>query len=278
MCTNIVYTAFDGDHMVYIDCMREIAIKNGYIPVNPEHALGYYLATRSHNDSKYEVMKDCLSLSQIANEFWVFSDKDTFKLTDLPEGVVIEILLWLRKKNGPIKFFTIKKVVKNLSKTTRALYKGDVLRLNESDIIEMLEKSYFQEISDFIDSVYLLIRPVIYVDIRDYDYKYVDWIRAKLFASEKVPAVPQHLIPRNVYDVLGKSRSYQVELESLREATSGIWAVYHSSSKFDELKKKYADHLSLVTFVSLREAGVPKYANPRNWSITTRETQENLAI
>jgi hypothetical protein len=109
-----VYTSFDGDQMIYIDCMRKLAIKNGLIPINPEHALGYYLSTRAHNDSKIEVMKDCLSLTMVSDEFWVFSEDESTPLDTLSEGILIEILLWIRQKNLPIKFFNITKTVLNL--------------------------------------------------------------------------------------------------------------------------------------------------------------------
>lgn len=82
-----VYTSFDGDQMIYIDCMRKLAIRNGLIPINPEHALGYYLSTKSHCDSKAEVMKDCLSLTMVSDEFWVFAENEDVPLNVLSEGI-----------------------------------------------------------------------------------------------------------------------------------------------------------------------------------------------
>lgn len=75
-----VYTSFNGDNMVFIDCMRRIAIINGYVPINPEYALGYYLSTTSHDGNKSEVMKDCLSLAMAADEFWLFTESEDIVL------------------------------------------------------------------------------------------------------------------------------------------------------------------------------------------------------
>lgn len=106
-----VYTSFNGDQMIYIDCMRKLAIRNGLIPINPEHALGYFLSTEAHGSSKAEVMKDCLSLVMVSDEFWVFSEREDTALESLSEGILIEILLWVRQRGTPIRFLSISETV-----------------------------------------------------------------------------------------------------------------------------------------------------------------------
>ena len=78
-----VYTSFDGDDMIYIDLMREHAIRLGYVPINPEHALGYHLSTTSHRNLKYEVMKDCMSLAHACDNFWVYTNDPEMRVSSL---------------------------------------------------------------------------------------------------------------------------------------------------------------------------------------------------
>ena len=271
-----VYTSFDGDLMVYIDCMRKLAVKNGFVPINPEHALGYYLSTRAHSDSKSEVMKDCLSLTMIADEFWVFSESEDDPLSAFPEGVLIEMLLWVRQKDLPIKVFSIPQTVVSLRYSSSQGYVGRPLVVKEADLKSVLSDRYFHEISAYLDKVTPILRPVTFIDIRNEDFKYVDWVRAKAYEVGKVPIVPQHLIPEFVYALHDMQGEYDASVEALREVSSGVWAIHHSHEKLEELREKYKESRLMVTYISLQELNVPKYANPRNWSITTKELQENL--
>src|SRR6185436_11292566 len=72
----IIYTAFDGDHILRIDAMRTRIMKEGKLALNPEHVLGYYVSTHAHSDKKFDVMRDCLALVDAAEEFSVFVDND----------------------------------------------------------------------------------------------------------------------------------------------------------------------------------------------------------
>lgn len=182
-----VYTSFDGDLMNYIDCMRELAVKNGFISINPEHALGYYLCTRAHNNSKSEVMKDCLSLTMIADEFWVFSENEDTALGTFPEGVLIEILLWVRQKGLPIKVFSIPQTVSSLKYSSSINYHGKPIVVEEVDLKNMSDNRYFHEISAFLDKATPTLRPVVFVDIRNEDFKYVDWVRSRAYEVGKIP-------------------------------------------------------------------------------------------
>jgi len=276
MKKHTVYTSFDGDLMVYIDCMRKIAVKNGFVPINPEHAFGYYLSTRAHSDSKLEVMKDCLSLTMISDEFWVFSKSEDDPISDFPEGVLIEILLWVRQKGLPIRIFSIPKTVVSLGYSNAQDYRGRPLAVKEADLKKVLSDRYFHEISAYLDKITPILRLVTFIDIRNEDFKYVDWVRARAYEVGKVPIVPQHLIPELVYTLHDMQSEYGASVEALCEVSSSVWAIYHSHEKFRELREKYQESRLMVTFISLQELNVPKYANPRNWSITTKELQENL--
>jgi len=271
-----VYTAFDGDDMVFIDCMRNIAIINGYVPINPEYALGYYLSTTSHDGKKFEVMKDCLSLVMAADELWLFAESENIALQQLSEGILVEVLLWVRVKTPGIRVFSISETVKSLNYHDHASYKGRVLSIDEPMIRTSLENNQFSEISGFLDEVKYTLRPIVFIDIRNEDFKYIDWVRAYAYLHGKVPISPQHLMPEFIYKVHNNAQEdYQGSIEKLKSVASQIWAVYHSGVALQNTKERYG--LSpRVTFVSMREVGLPKYANPRNWSITSKEVKENL--
>lgn len=272
----VVYTAFDGDDMVFIDCMQDITIINGYIPMNPEHALGYYLSTTSHGGKKLEVMKDCLSLVMVSDEFWLFLESEDIVLQQLPEGILIEMLLWTQVKTPKIRVFSISETVKSLDRCDHTLYEGRVLDIDEPMIYANLENNQFSEISSFLDKIKHTLRPIVFIDIRNEDFKYIDWVRAYAYLHGKVPISPQHLIPEFIYSIHHKTQEdYQNSLEKLKNLASEIWAVYHSDIALRNIKEYY-NLSSKVTFISMQEVGVPKYANPRNWSITSKEVRENL--
>lgn len=272
-----VYTSFDGDHMVFIDCMREFAVKNGFVPINPEHALGYYLSTRAHADSKSEVMKDCLSLVTIADEFWVFTHGVQNPLAALSEGVLIEMLHWIRKKKSAVNFFDISNMMRNLSRNDSGTLRQDSIRsIQEKDFSDALSERSLCEIADFQRMVSDTLRPVVYIDIRNEDFKYVDWVRQRAYQTGFVPIVPQHLMPEHVYLAHNIHTEYNEDLEGLKCAYSCIWAIYESQERLEKLSHIYGESQQKVTFISIRDLGVPKYANPRKWSITTKELKEVL--
>lgn len=280
MVRQTVYTSFDGDNMVYIDCMRQLAVKTGRVPINPEHALGYYLSTRAHGDSKAEVIKDCLSLVLIAEEFWVFADAEDCTLSDLPEGVLIEMLLWARRRNSTFRFLSVSRVVSSLvygaPMQTIPAYCGVERTITENDIRRALSGAHFEEISSYLERVLPVLRPVVFIDIRDEDFKYADWARMQAYALGKIAIVPQILIPEFVYSILGLGHEYHRSVDKLRETSAGTWAIYESPERLELLMRRYDGEAHAVMYIPIKDLNVPKYANPRNWSITTKELHENL--
>ncbi|MBU4314775.1 hypothetical protein KJ673_00010 [Patescibacteria group bacterium] len=261
--------------MVFIDCMRRIAIINGYVPINPEYALGYYLSTTSHDGNKSEVMKDCLSLAMAADEFWLFTESEDIVLQQLSEGILIEMLLWVRTKPAKVRAFSISETVKSLNYHDHAKYEGRVLNIDEPMIRRSLENNQFGEISGFLDKIKYTLRPIVFIDIRNEDFKYIDWVRAYAYLNGKIPISPQHLTPKFIYSIHNMQENYQSSIEKLRDVASETWAIYHSDTMLQNIKERYSLS-SRVTFISMQEVGVPKYTTPRSWPITSKEVKENL--
>jgi exopolyphosphatase/guanosine-5'-triphosphate,3'-diphosphate pyrophosphatase len=117
-----VYLSSAGKYFKYADFLLTFAYKLGYVPIHPISTLNYYISTIAHDNHKDEVIRDCFTLMKGCDELWVFEEKlPSFKphdndsnrkqISTFAEGVLGEILWWLRhKKNSPIRFFTWKDV------------------------------------------------------------------------------------------------------------------------------------------------------------------------
>jgi hypothetical protein len=113
-----VYLSSGGKYFKYADFLINFSYRLGYVPIHPISTLNYYISTVAHDNHKDEIIRDCFALMEGCDELWVFEEKlPSFKLNEnnpnkkhistFPEGVLGEILWWLRyKKNSPIRFFT----------------------------------------------------------------------------------------------------------------------------------------------------------------------------
>jgi len=268
----LVYTSFDGDDMVYIDCMREIAIKNNFIPINPEHALGYYISTISHKNLKREVMKDCISLCMMKDEFWLFSNNEKIELEMLSEGIIAEILLWMKIKNNKIRVFSFKKILGGLS-TNNFSYKGQIKKIKKHELNNLLISRYGTDIKNFLKKVEGKLRPTVFIDIPNKNFKYADWARVKAYESGSVPLIPQYLISELVYHSLGIFYEYKTDVETLKIKSHKIWAIFSSDEELNELKNLYCKSNN-VSFLSVQILGIPKFCEPKKWSLTKKEILE----
>ncbi len=276
----IVYTAFDGDYLTHINMMQEYVIMTGKIPLNPEHSLGYYISTTSHNYKKSEVLKDCLSLVRICDEIWIFvnGDNENIPWEQLPEGVIIELILWCYIGNHTIRVLCLEKILKSFQ-SGLSTYRGIERNVSIANISASFEKSHFDEMEEYIKKVMLYLRPVVLVDIKDVDFKYADWIRIKAYNTKMVPLIPQNIIPKWLYLRNSRSNDYENDLDTLLLATKLIWAIYRSREELILLKEKYsADNNYKAHFIPIQKFGIPKYSDPASWSITTQEYQENINI
>lgn len=96
--SNLVYTSFDGDYMHYLHYMQEYSMQKGYVPINPEAALGYYVSTVSHSDEKIPVMMDCIKTELLCDYMWIFNPCSGH----VPEGVLAELMIWNTEKHTEV--------------------------------------------------------------------------------------------------------------------------------------------------------------------------------
>lgn len=264
-----VYTSFDGDDMIYIDFMREFVIKNNYIPLNPTHALGYYLSTIEHKNSKILAMQDCCAVELLADEFWIFTHTDDLKLDLLPEGVLVEILTWLKSKdNYKFRVVNINKMLKSLRTIhTEKDYWGTSVEINTVKLKNSLSPDLYADIVKNANQILETIRDTVFIDTDTKNIKYIDWMKAAAFRNGLVPIVPQCVIPEPIYKLYNKELIYYQDVENIRTATSLTWKIVKNVDNIIPEDQK-------TVMKTLKEIGIPKYLKPDQWALTNKELLE----
>ena len=279
MHNNIVYTGFDGDLLTHINLIQEYVIMIGKVPLNPEHALGYHVSTTSHDNKKTEVMKDCMSLVRVSEEVWVFIKEDNEELSfnELPEGVIIELILSCFLGHTKIKVLSLGKVL-DCMKEGYTTYQGVDREISVEGLRPSFTSRHFEEMLTYTRDVMENLRNTVLIEIQDEDFKYADWVRVHAYRHKKVPLMPQYLIPRWLYERHGKLKEHERDIRTLGEATPEIWTIYRSTKELEVLERKHATKAGLqkTHFLAIEEFGIPKYSKPESWSITTKEFQENM--
>lgn len=169
MKNSLVYTSFDGDDMIYIDCMRSFVMQCKLLPINPEHALGYYVSTSTHGNSKREVMKDCLSLMLFSDEMWIFSRDNELRIDCLSEGVIAELLAWINNKSKKARFIAVREMMEELSgkqeHLRRNCYPGTIIEVNADEVRMATSSEYFSEVSAFQSKSLQSLRDIVYIEM-----------------------------------------------------------------------------------------------------------------
>lgn len=226
-------------------------------------------------------MKDCLSLVRISNELWIFvnGNEEQLDWSSFPEGVIVELILWCFLGNKEVKLLCLEKVLRSLGNGDSD-YQGLTKELSLNDLSSSFETNHFNEMVKYLKEVITHLRQVVLIDIKDVDFKYADWIRTEAYRTQKVPLIPQNVIPYWLYERHSRSGDYQTDLYALEKATLLIWAVYRSRDELLSLQGKYANRKEEIElhFIPVQKFGIPKYSDPASWSITTKEYYQNIEI
>lgn len=185
----IVYTAFDGDHFHLCGHMRRFALKSGCVPANPESILGYKDTVMAHGNKK-EVLYDDLTVLRNCDQLWVFSEQEPHpaSLQNLAEGVVVEILYFLRRMEKPLIYFI---------SPMQLIENEDPLRkhfnYSYEDCINELHPEHGDDVLELANSKLRVdekLVPLTYHIIDPFDFKYSHWLRAYAYSRNRVPLVP----------------------------------------------------------------------------------------
>lgn len=278
---NFVYTAFDGDDIMYIDSMRDFSIKHNYIPLNPEHILGYYISTTYYNNFKKEVMKDCLSIIDNADEFWIFSKYDKFDISLLSEGVIIEIIHFANLNNTDkikIKFINLNKAINYL--TNDIYYLGDIVEININSILSQLSPIYKKDILNYYKQFSKNRRKLVFIDLNNNDIKYSDWIRLFIFKKKLIPFIPQLTISQINFEKYNINK-YNIILTNIINKLKHIYSFKKKFNNCYDFNNNINNELFIknniiINQILLKNTNIPKYKNPKKWSITRDEINQNL--
>lgn len=284
----LAYTSFDGDYMPFLSNMLTYTMTNGYLPINPESALGYYVSTTTHQGNKIQVMKDCLCVELLCDEMWVFSPINGH----MPEGVVAEIMAWEDHKGTSIKiipFFNDYRVDMEISKPDRMLDRYVMSPLDISCYLKDRNQNDLEDIRNKLFEPETIIPSPSYVVANFYNYKHIDWARSYCYQQGVCPVSPQNIIPYFLYTRDNKGDfelSYMIDRLTLMDKCKELLWFTNTKNLDNELETLdvfsctellywYTVHGSeSIKIVDWSIAGVPKYQDNSNWALTRTEVQE----
>lgn len=283
----LAYTSFDGDYMSYLSNMLVYTMVNGFLPINPESALGYYVSTTTHEGDKTLVMKDCLCLELLCDELWVFKHVRN----PIPEGVVAEIMAWEKHKEPSIRlipFFDDYKVDVDIGKPDKELDNYILSPLDVSKFINDRNPDDIEDIKSKLFNQGERLPIPIYVVANSYNFKHIDWARSYCYKKFVCPVSPQNIIPYYLYandNEEGFKLSYMIDRLMLMDKCNELLWFTNTRNMENEIESLdvfsctellywYMIHgPKTIKIVNWSDAGVPKYFN-KQWALTRTEVQE----
>lgn len=271
----VVYTLFDGDHLSHSELMKQFVLKRGLVPLNPEAALGTYLVVNHYRGNKIPIIENCFSLLTKCEYFWIMSDvvpdPDGKFIELLPEGVIAEMIYWMRNIDKKITIVDIKKYRK----------------ANDFLYTPCLENFLKPEQKRGIEDIILKpnLRKSVYLAAGEKHAKHSDWMRKIAYTNNTIPLCPYTLINLSTLTLAFKNDFVKKLLSrvSIALRAEEFW-IFSSFEDGELLLEKLEDDLLLELFLTLKlrpntkvfhlyfgEAGVPKYKNRGKWAITEFE-------
>lgn len=284
----LCYTSFDGDHMHEVDLMCDLALRMGYVPINPEAALGYYVSTMAHGGEKIEVMRDCIALELACDEFWLFHQPGL----PLAEGVVAELRLWQESyPDRPVRYLPC------LSQgySTSSFGTPDFPQIDPFDplvnqLLSDFDQSFLADIDTRLNNSVKSgsLRNLVFVSQNPNDLKHNDWARVYVYDHQAVPLSPDTLLRYYVSaSVYGQAfvQQHLVDRQTLMNVASELWILDKSpeaviageghSLQSADLDYWTESRAGPVRAVSWRDAEVPKFVRPK-WSLTQLEQSKHI--
>ncbi len=296
----LAYTSFDGDHMRYMYWMCHVGHALGFVPINPEAALGAYISIHAHNGIKGELIRDCIALEMCCDEFWIFDTPDQATLRKMPEGVLAELMLWRSgRAHGPVRHLPWLEpggAVKHRSKLEprtaatrkRTLTQANVPHEHCERIIASASTKSLQELHRrIIEPVQREgLRPLVFISQDAHDFKHADWARAMAFRHGHVPLCPDTLLNPFAADAahgLEADHAFFHDRASVLQRAEELWLFLNPRIQLGKPDHALPDTVAFdlmywfthrpgapIRAFTWRDAGVPKYAK-RDWALTSLE-------
>lgn len=275
----VVYTSFDGDLLSYSEIMKQLVLRRNLTPLNPESALGTYLVVNHYKGNKVEIIRDCISLLSRCDHFWVISNLNVVKaknlLMQLPEGVVIEAMYWMKYIKPKISVLDLN----DSRRLTSITY--------NSDFENFFLNDQWINIGTFVKRKAKQLKRAVYLLAGEKHSKHADWMRKTAYVNKAVPLCPYTLINMGTLTLAYRDNPLKRMLAriSMSCIADEVWIFSPFS---DVVLDKFETDLLIELYITLRfypsksqkhisfsEAEVPKYVNKQKWSITTRERFED---
>lgn len=282
----LAYTSFDGDYMPFLSNILTYTMTNGFLPINPEAALGYYVSTTTHQGDKVSVMKDCLCEELLCDELWVFNPTSEH----MPEGVVAEIMAWKAKKGTSIRkipFFDGFSLNVEVHQVDAALNDYVMTPTEISSYLEQCNPDDIGDISRKLFDATGIPKPS-YVVANFCNYKHIDWARAYCYQNFVCPVSPQNILPYSFYaadrTTSGKLQHMIDRLTLMDRCDELLWFTNTKNLKYELKNLDVFSCTELfywytvcgpasIKIVDWAEAGVPKYKST-SWALTKTELNE----
>jgi hypothetical protein len=271
----IVFTAFDGDHQHLCPHMRRFALSLGAVPANAESILGYRDVVTARGD-KRSVLLDDLSLLRHCDELWVYTDvpASLAGIRQLAEGVLVELLFFLRTARRPVYFVQIGALLRGQQCRPEPFpfaYEDSVRALESSQLRGVLEivESAGEPTSPFFPVAYHIVDPL--------DFKFANWLRPVAYGHGHLPLVPGLAI--EIADVEpGDLGSIVVGWAALMRIAQVVWVFKPTNQKRPspavcELLVQISKRKSKIiqTERHWTEYSIPKVHAPTRWPLTEKE-------
>lgn len=284
----LAYTSFDGDYMPFLPNMLTYTMTNGFLPINPESALGYYVSTTTHQGNKVMVMKDCLCEELLCDEMWVFNPVTGH----MPEGVVAEIMAWKDKKGTPIRkipFFDGYKLNLKIHQADAAIDNYIMTPIEISSYLTERNPNDIEDIRKKLFDASSNIPHPSYVVANFYNYKHIDWARAYCYQHSVCPVSPQNILPYSLYTInhlVDCELQYMIDrLTLIDKCHELLWFINTKNLKYELDNLDIFSRTELVYWCTVygsasikiidwADADVPKYKDNNNWALTRTELNE----
>lgn len=280
----LVYTSFDGDFMHYLYFMQEYAMSRGFVPINPEAALGYYVSTTSHSGNKVPVMMDCIRTELICDYMWIFNPCSGH----VSEGVLAELMAWNIEKNTEVSIIEFFPSEINHIDTTCIF---PMHRFGAEDINDFVKGRSNIEIDEIntklLEPYKKQVLQNAYIIANFHNYKHIDWARKFCYMNQLSPVCAQTLLPYHLYakPEYGNEK-YLYDRLNLLSRTDNILLFINTKRIEEEIYKldkfslceiyyvlKYRNDME-IDIIGWNDASVPKYSSDRAWALTTIESLE----
>jgi hypothetical protein len=271
----IAYTSYDGDNYSHHELIKQYCLRKQVVPLHPGSALGMYIATMHHKGRKQPIVEDCISLIDMADEFYVMVDdvpSSEQSIRALPEGIIAELLYWTSKRALPVTYVDV---------STYALTKQ---RQHDMTLMHDLHEKQQQGIADILASCSDL-RPVTYMLSGEKYGKYTDWMMKDAMERKRVPLPPYAIISHGTLELAtpGDEQAHLLSRLALGVRASDI-SLYGTVPPADfSLESLPIDALeelfcilsrkpdTAVSYTYFGAIGVPKYVDRDKWAITSLE-------